>query len=180
MVRCNSISIDVDSLYKAIQDECYQLLNAVADRIITEFRQYIISDGAGRTKWREHAASEFRVLSENIASDIMEFQVGISDTLESEAWGSFYAAQIMVALYGNHGPHFTKPGEITFHDHMESLAESHAQGVYELPPGFNWLDPHADKMLENAMKKAKQQFKDGVKALLRNINFYDYVYVTGA
>ena len=178
MAKCNSLSIDVSGLFMAIQNECYVQLNDVADKIIEGFRLFIVSDGAGRVQWRENAASEFKILSEKMAEDIMEFQVGIRDTIENESWGSFYIAQIMVALYGNHGPLYTKPGEITFHDHMESFAESHAQSEYALPDGFNWPDPHPEKMLENVMKITKQYFKDGVKSLFRNINFYNYVHVT--
>ena len=178
MVKCNTLSIVVNGLWYAIQNECYILLNDVAAKVIEGFQLYIVSDGAGRTAWRENAASEFKILSERMTDEIMEFEVGIRESLASEAWNSFYAAQIMVALYGNHGPLFTKPGEITFHDHMESLDISKAVSEYALPDGFNWPDPHPEDMLKNVMKITKTYFRDGVNALLRNINFYDYVHVT--
>ena len=178
MAKCNSLSIDVNGLYKAIQDECYILLNDVASKVVEGFQLYIVSDGAGRIQWRENAASEFKILSDRLTNDIIEIKVGMREGLESDAWNSFYAAQIMVALYGNHGPLYTKPGEITFHDHMESMDESHAQSVWALPDGFNWPDPHPEKMLENVMKITKTYFQDGINRLLSNINFYDYVYVT--
>ena len=178
MAKCNSLSIDVNGLYRAIQNECLILINDVAAKIIEGFQLFIVSDGAGRIKWRENAAAEFKVLSEKQTDEIIEMQVGIRDTLENESWGSFYLAQVMVALYGNHGPLYTKPGEVTFHNHMEDLAESQAKSVWALPDGFNWPDPHPEKMLENVMKITKTYFRDGVNAILRSINFYDYVYVT--
>lgn len=180
MKRCNQLSIDVNGLFKAIQDECFILLNDVADKVVEAMRLYIVSDGAGRLQWRENAAAEFKVLSDKVASDIVEVQLGIRDNMADEAWHSFYAAQIMVALFGNHPGSglTTKPGEITFHDHMESLYESQASYVWRLPDGFNWPDPEFNKILGNVMKMTQTYFKDGVNALLRNINFYDYVHVT--
>ena len=178
METCNQISIDVNGLYKAIQDECFILLNDVAAKVVEGFQLFIVSDGAGRTKWRENAAKEFKILSDKITDDVVELQVGVRDNLESEAWNSFYAAQIMVALYGNHGPLYTKPGEMTFHDHMESIDVSGAQSVWALPQEFNWDDPHPEKMLSNVMKVTTHYFQDGMKTLINKINFYDYVYVT--
>ena len=64
MAKCNQLSIDVAGLYKAVQDECYILLNDVAAKIIEGFQLFIVSDGAGRVKWRENAAAEFKILSE--------------------------------------------------------------------------------------------------------------------
>lgn len=181
MTRCNTISIDINGLFRAIQSECYVQLNDVAQKVIDGFQLYILSDGAGRADWKENAAKEFKVLSEKITNDVIEMQVGIREDLASEAWHSFYAAQIMVALFGNHPPSGgmkTKPGEITFHDHMESMDESHAKTVWTLPEGYNWPDPQADKMLENAMKMTRTYFADGLKRVLDGINFSDYVIVT--
>ena len=176
MAQCNSLSIDVAGLYTAIENECYLLQNDVADKIIEGFQLFIVSDGAGRVQWRENAAAEFKVLSEKQTDDIMEMEVGIRDTIENESWGSFYLAQVMVALYGNHGPLYTKPGEIVFVDHMENFGESNAKSVKALP-GLSWDDPHPEQMLENVMKITEKYFRSGVKALLRNINFADYVHV---
>jgi len=175
----NTLSIDVNGLWMAIQNECYVLLNDVAAKIIEGFQLYIVSDGAGRIKWRENAAKEFKILSEKMSDDMMEMTLGVHEDLETEAWTSFYYAQIMVALFGNyHGSMLTtKPGEITFHDHMETFDESHAETVWTLPAGFNWPDPGADKMLKNVMKITEDYFKTGLSEILRNINFYDYVYV---
>ena len=60
---------------------------------------------------------------------------------------------------------------------MEACDESHAETVWTLPEGFNWPDPGADKMLKNVMKITEDYFKTGLSEILRNINFYDYVYV---
>lgn len=177
MTKCNQQSVDVNGLFSAIQNECYLLLNDVADRIIKEFQEYIVANGAGRTFWRMNAAAEFKVLSEKITPDLIEMKLGEPENLASEAWHSFVAAQMMVALFGNHGPLYTKPGEITFHNHMEDMNESKAQSVWKLPDGFNWEDPHPEKILANILKTTKTYFQDGVQELLRNINFYDYVYV---
>lgn len=133
MAECKHLEIDVAGLMNAIQNECYILLNDIADKIIEGFGLYIVSDGAGKVLWREHAASEFKILSEKISEDIMEFEVGIRDTLENESWGSFYAAQIMVALWGNHPPIYSKPGETVFDDDMESFIGSNAQTSYPIP-----------------------------------------------
>lgn len=193
MAGCNLLYIDAGGLLKAIQDECYQVLNEVADRIIKEFGQYIVAAGAGRTKWRENAAKEFKIISDKASEDMLEIQLGLREGLEAEAWSSFYAAQIMVALFGNHPENHsritdngsktshmtTKPGELTFHDHMENIDESHATTVWELPEGFNWDDPHADKMLENSMKRAEQQFKDGLRQAFSAVRFSDFLFVSG-
>jgi hypothetical protein len=48
----------------------------VADKIIKQFGRAIIEHGAGRTKWRENAAKEFKVLSDKISSDMVEVVVG--------------------------------------------------------------------------------------------------------
>lgn len=181
MAGCNSLYIDLNGLLKAIQDECYQVLNEVADRIIKEFGEYIVAAGAGRTKWRENAAKEFKVISESASADIIEMNLGLREGLEAEAWSSFYAAQVMVALFGNHpGGHLTtKPGEITFHDHMESLDESHATTVWTQPEGYNWDDPHADIMLKNSMKRTEQYFKDGLQKAFDSVKFSDFLIVSG-
>lgn len=86
-------------------------------------------------------------------------------------------AQVMVALFGNHPPIYTKPGVEVFKDHMLYRGMSSAQTTYRVP-SFEWGDPHADKMVVNAMKNSRVYFKDGINALLRDINFYDYVHVT--
>lgn len=180
MVPCNKLYIDVDGLYSALQNECFVMLNDVADQIVKYFGQAIHEGGAGRHKWRDNAAKEFKVLSDKIAKDMIEVKVGLREGLEAEARSSFYAAQIMVALYGNHGPLYTKPGEMTFHDHMEDMRESEAKSVWALPSGFNWADPDAEHMLENGMKQVRTYFKNELRRILRSINFSDYVHVTGS
>ena len=177
MNTCNQLSIDVEGLFKAIQDECYALIWKTAELIKVEFAAYIAIGGAGRNIWREHAAKEFNIISATMANDLVEAKLGLPENIESEARFDNYLAQIMVAVYGNHGPLYTKPGQITFHDHMEDRRRSEAKSVWALPEGFNWEDPQANKMLETAMKIIGTYFKDGVNSLLRNINFYDYVYV---
>lgn len=179
MTRCNTIQIDVDGLMRAIQNECFVMLNVIADKIVKDFGQAIMENGAGRTKWKENAANEFKVLSDRIADDVVEIKVGLREGQDTEAMSSFYAAQIMVALFGNHGPLYTKPGELTFHDHMETIDESRATTVWPLPEKFNWPDPHPEKMLENIFKNTKKLFKDGLAEALRSINFSDYVQVSG-
>ena len=72
MATCNELSIDVNGLYKAIQDECFILLNDVAAKVVEGFQLFIVSDGAGRTKWRENAAKEFKILSDKITDDVVE------------------------------------------------------------------------------------------------------------
>lgn len=179
MAGCNSLWIDTDGLQRAIQNECFIVLNEVADKIIKQFGRAIIEHGAGRTKWRENAAKEFKVLSDKISSDMVEVVVGQRDGIETEAWSSFYAAQIMVALFGNHGPLKTKPGELTFHDHMESIEESHASTVWDLPEKFNWEDPHPENMLNNIFLTTKKLFDDGLRKAIRSIRFSDYLMVSG-
>jgi len=73
----NTLSIDVNGLWMAIQNECYVLLNDVAAKIIEGFQLYIVSDGAGRIKWRENAAKEFKILSEKMSDDMMEMTLGV-------------------------------------------------------------------------------------------------------
>lgn len=177
MASCNTIYIDIDGQMKAIQNECFVMLNAVADKVVEEFGKAIIGGGAGRTKWRENAAKEFKVLSDSISADMIEVKVGLREGLESEARSSFYAAQIMVAQFGNHGLQYTKPGEMTFHDHMESIDESHAKSVWALPSGYNWADPHPEKMLENIFKMTRQIFMDGLHVAFNAVRFSDYVQV---
>ena len=162
MTSCNSLYIDADGLTAAIQKACVEKMNEVAEMLIKIFGNAIIAGGAGRTKWRENAAKEFQKISTAITADMIEMKLGLREGLESEAVSSNYAAQIMVALFGNHGPLYTKPGEITFHNHMESREESRATTVWPLPKKYNWADPHPEKMLENAMKLTEQYFKDGL------------------
>jgi hypothetical protein len=85
----------------------------------------------------------------------------------------------MVALFGNHGPLKTKPGELTFHDHMESIEESHASTVWDLPEKFNWEDPHPENMLNNIFLTTKKLFDDGLRKAIRSIRFSDYLMVSG-
>lgn len=177
MATCNSLSIDVAGLYTAIQQNCRALLDDVAQNIIDEFGMYLYQGGAGRHEWRENAAKEFQKISETMTDELIEVKVGMRPGFDQAASSNVYVAQMMVALFGNHPPIETKPGMEVFKDHMLWRGTSNAQTVYPLP-NFSWPDPQADKMLENAMKHAQTYFKDGVKALLRDINFYDYVYVT--
>ena len=178
MKKCNQLSLDTIGLFNAIQNACVDLVKDTAEKIKEEFAQWIYLDGAGRHVWRENAGAEFNIIATKIASDVIEAQLGMPQNIESEAKIDNYLAQIMVALYGNHGPLYTKPGEVTFHNHMESRERSRATTVWRLPKNYNWDDPNADKMLANSMKICSSFFKDGVNALLRNINFYDYVNVT--
>lgn len=176
MAECNRLSIDVVGLYTAIQQNCRMLLDDVAQNIIDEFGMYIYQDGAGRHEWRANAAQEFQKISEKMTDELIEVEVGLREGLDSEAFSNVYAAQIMVALFGNHPPIYTKPGEETFHDHMQDRRTSEAESVYRMPY-FEWGDPGAENMLSNAMKNAKTFFRDGLNSILSDINFYDYVYV---
>ena len=176
MVKCNSLSIDVVGLYTAIQQNCRALLDDVAKNIIDEFGVYLYQDGAGCHEWRSNAAEEFQKISETMTDDLIQVEIGIRPGLEQDAYSNVYAAQMMVALFGNHPPIETKPGLEVFKDHMLDRGTSNAETVYPLP-NFSWPDPQADKMLENAMKNAATYFKDGINSLLSDINFYDYVYV---
>ena len=181
MAKCNSLYIDVAGLYYEIQNRCYLLLIDVAEKIIKEFGEYIVEAGAGRPLWRRNAASEFKIISDNITRDVISLEVGMPEGLEAEAWTSFYAAQIMVALYGNHPPgggYYTRPGDITFHEQMENFDQSDPDsGVRRLPEGWNWDDPHPEKMLENSMKRVKQYFMDGISKILDGLNIANYVHV---
>ena len=179
MASCNSLYIDVDGLMAALQKACLDMLNEVAEIIIKVFGNAIIAGGAGRTKWRENAAKEFQKISTSVSIDMIEMKLGMREGLESAASSSNYAAQIMVALFGNHGPLYTKPGQTTFHNHMESRDESRATSVWALPAGYNWTDPHPEQMLDNAMKQAEQYFKDGLQQAYDSVNFSDFVIVSG-
>ena len=172
----NTLSIDVNGLWMAIQRSCLALLNDVAERVVQEFGPYIYKEGAGRHEWRANAAQEFQKISEKMTDELIEVEVGLREGLEEEAWGNIYAAQVMVALFGNHPPIETKPGMEVFKDHMLSRGTSNAETVYEIPQ-FGWVDPGADKMVGNALKNATVYFRDGLQRVLSDINFYDYVYV---
>lgn len=177
METCNTISIDIDRLYKDIQQACLDFLNDVADRVIDEFSMAIYKDGAGRHEWRANAAQEFQKLSEEMTEDAIQITVGLRDGIEAEARSNVYMAQVMVALFGNHPPIATKPGSEVYKDHMLSRGTSTAKTVYQLPQ-FGWADPHADKMLDNSLKKLHTYFKNGMSHIIRGIKFSDYVYVT--
>ena len=176
MAKCNSLSIDVVGLYTAIQQNCRALLDDVAQNVVDEFGMYIYQDGAGRHEWRANAAQEFQKISETMTDDFIEVKVGMKPGFDQEAYSNVYVAQMMVALFGNHPPIETKPNMEVFKDHMLDRGRSDAKTVYPLP-NFSWPDPQADKMLENAMKNASIRFRDGMKSLLADISFYDYVYV---
>lgn len=178
MKECNTISIDVDRLYEDIQKESLSMLNDVAEKIIEEFGMAIYQNGAGRHEWRANAAEEFQKISESITEDMVQVVVGLRPGVETEARSNVYMAQVMVALFGNHPPIETKPGLEVFKDHMRDRGVSDAKTVYPLPQ-FSWPDPHADKMVENAMKKLKVYFSDAISRIMRNINVSSYVYVSG-
>lgn len=184
MKRCNQLSLDVNGLFNAIHKRCETLIKDTATLIEAEFAKYIVSEGAGRTIWREHAAEEFKIIVWKLTNELIEAQLGMPPNLENDAQTDYYAAQIMVALYGNHPPLYTKPGEQTWHYYdpkdarLTVKTESHAKDVHRLPASHEWDDPHADEMLKNCMKNVRPSFKDGVHAILRDINFYDYVHVT--
>ncbi len=177
MVKCNSISIDVVGLYTAIQQNCRALLDDVANNVIDEFGMYVYQDGAGRHEWRANAAQEFQKISETMTDDLIEVKVGLREGFDRDAYSNVYAAQVMVALFGNHPPIYTKPGQETFHDQMTWRGESEAESEYRMPQ-YEWGDPGAQNMLSNVMKNVKTFFKDGLKSILSDINFYDYVHVT--
>jgi len=177
METCNTISIDVDRLYGDIQQACLDFLNDVADRVIDEFSMAIYRDGAGRHEWRANAAQEFQKISEEMTADAIQVTVGLRDGVATEAKSNVYMAQVMVALFGNHPPIETKPGLEVFKDHMLSRGISTAETVYPIPQ-FSWPDPHADKMLDNSFKKLQTYFKNGIRNIIRDIKFSDYVYVT--
>lgn len=177
METCNTISIDVNRLYKDIQQACLDFLNDVADRVIDEFSMAIYQGGAGRHAWRANAAQEFQKISEEMTEDAIQITVGLRDGIAAEARSNVYMAQVMVALFGNHPPIETKPGLEVFKDHMLSRGISNAKTVYPLPQ-FGWPDPNADKMLDNSFKKLQTYFRNGMRNIVRDIRFSDYVYVT--
>ena len=107
MKSCNTLSIDVDGLWKAIQKSCLDMINQVAERIIVMFGHYIYQNGDGRHMWRQHAASEFQRISEEVTDQLIKVELGMNPGLTD---GDPYASQIMVALFGNHPPITTKPG----------------------------------------------------------------------
>ena len=177
MAMCNSLSIDVNGLRHAIQDACLTVIKDTAQKIIVYFGHYIYSGGAGRHAWRENAAKEFQIISENISYEYIEIQQGQNPNIElGSSTLNAYAAQIMVALFGNHPPQMTKPGVQTWHNHMQYREQSQAESVYPLPH-FDWGDPGADHMLENAFKITKQYFFDGLKRAFASVNFSDFVHV---
>ena len=175
MKACNTISIDVAGLWKAIQQSMLSVLNNVAQDIITMFGHYAFQDGAGKHEWRQNAANEFQKISEELTDDIIKIEVGLNEGLVD---GAPYAAQIMVALFGNHPPIYTKPGSTVWNDDMSGLTESVAKSIYGIPQ-FNWGDPGADKWVENCFKLTKTLFDSGISSALQSINFADYVYVSG-
>ena len=177
MVKCNALSIDVVGLYTAIQQNCRALLDDVAQNVIDQFGMYIYQDGAGRHEWRANAAQEFQKISETMTDKLIEVKVGLREGFDSEAYSNVYVAQIMVALFGNHPPIYTKPGQEVFKDQMTWRGTSEAKSEYRMPH-YEWKDPGADNMVANAMKSVRTYFRDGVNAILRDINFYDYVHVT--
>lgn len=177
MVKCNALSIDVVGLYTAIQQNCRALLDDVAQNVVDQFGMAIYQGGAGQHTWRANAAQEFQKISETMTKDLIEVKVGLREGFDSDASSNVYAAQVMVALFGNHPPIFTKPGQETFHDNMKWRGKSEAPKEYPMPH-YEWEDPGADNMVSNAMKSVRTYFKDGIKAILRDINFYDYVHVT--
>ena len=178
MATCNSLYIDIAGLEYAIEESCLEMLNDVADKLQEAFEKELINAGAGRTDWRKNAAKEFKKLSEEITLDMVQVTLGLNPSIPSDAWHNNKAAQIMVALFGNHPPIETKPNLVTFHDHMESRRRSEATTVRELPQ-YSWPDPGADAMLDNAFQLTKKYFKDGLKDIAKNIRFADYVHVMG-
>jgi hypothetical protein len=171
------LSIDVEGLWSAIKAACEALLQKHADKLVSRMREYIKADGAGKTLWREHAAQEFRKIEENFSTDVFSIVVGTRDDLAGQAWSDVYAAQIMVALFGNHPPIYTKPGSEVFSDAMLFRQESWAQSIWGIPQ-FGWKDPNFQSMLENVLKEFSSEFAGDVENLLKGINFYDFVYVS--
>lgn len=160
----------------AIRAACISALNDVAERVIEEFGPEIYRGGAGRHEWRANAAQEFQKIEENVTSDLIQIKLGLRKGLESEAWGNVYAAQVMVALFGNHPPIETKPGLEVFGDQMLGRHTSTAETVYEIPQ-FGWGDPGADEMVKNALKNTSTYFTDACEHILDGINVSDYVHV---
>ena len=178
MSKCNTIQIDVDGLWTAIKQACMEELNNIADLLIKAFQAEIKLGGAGRHEWRKNAGEAFQKLSEEMAGDIIRITVGIDPSLPGDAWYDNMAAQMMVALFGNHPPIETKPNLEVFKDHMRSRGISTAKTVYPIGQ-FSWPDPDAENMMENAFKLTKKYFDYVVnKNIISKINFYDYVYVT--
>lgn len=174
MVKCNSLSIDVDGLWKAIWDQAKTLVYDIANGIIDEFGSYAWQDGAGKHEWRENAAKEFQIITNDVSDEMIKVVLGLNKGLVD---GSPYAAQIMVALFGNHPPIFSQPGSEVWNGDMTGKRQSLAMHVYGIPQ-LGWEDPGASNWLENCFKDAKKNFEDGLKARLSTINFYDYVHVT--
>lgn len=175
MKACNSLSIDVDGLWNAIQQSCLAMINEVAERIIVMFGHYAFQDGAGRHEWRQHAAQEFQKISEEKTNELVRVEVGLNTELDDS---TPYAAQIMVALFGNHPPIMTKPGATVWNNDMTGFKQSTAHKVYSIPQ-FDWPDPGADNWVINCFKLTKTLFDAGVASILQSINFADYVYVSG-
>lgn len=171
MKACNTLSLDVAGLWNAIQKSCYEMINEVAEMLITMFGSAIQTAGAGKHEWRENAAKEFKKISEEMTDDLIKIELGLNPDLVD---GAPYAAQIMVALFGNHPPIYTKPGSTVWNDDMSGLTESVAGSIYGIPQ-FNWPDPHMDEILKNCFSLIKIHFKNNVGAILQSINFADYV-----
>lgn len=148
----------------------------MAEEIIQELRPIIEKDGAGRHEWRSNAAKEFQKIAESATDEIIQVKLGLRPGIESEAWGSFYAAQVMVALFGNHPPIETKPNLEVFGDKMVEKHKSTAQTVYEIPQ-FGWVDPQFGEVLNNIFTKKRVAFGDACESILSGINIANYVHV---
>ena len=184
MEPCNNISIDVAELYGTIQKRCYEFLKYIVDRTLKRFGEYIEQGGAGRIQWRKNAAAAMKEISCEIAQDMVSVKFGLDPSIEAEAQSNYYAMQIMVALFGNNPPLYTKPGEMTWHSYNPPDARlthkevSRAKGVWELKGKHGQADPGAAHKLENALTEQTTEIKKGLDSLIDGINFFDYVIVS--
>ena len=176
MAKCNQLSIDVDGLWKHIQDQFLAALTNAEEKLIETLKIEILFSGAGKMKWREEAAESIKEVSRELTDDYIKFEAGQPKDFDSYA--NDKSARIQVALWGNqeHGPIRSKPGGEVYGDEMDGMHLSNALSNWDIPQFDQTAD--GENMLNNAIKITQTYFKDAIKSAWASITFYDYVHVT--
>lgn len=166
-----------------IQDHLIRAMEQAEDQLIELMREEIqktTHGGApGKPSWRNEISGLLKETYRVIASDYMEFEVGVPYDIAKTL---FIKAMIIHegsgSVVGNPPIFAGPPGAMVWDDNLDGLKQSTALGTWLLPDEFN---QKGNKFVENAVRRMKALFDeilDAACASLPSSIFYGNVTVS--
>lgn len=177
MVKCNSLSIDVNGLMEALIRAALAAMEDVEMSAFEVLAKEISDNSESQTKWRAEAIGLLREVKREVLMDRISVEFGVD--LASVSGDALN--RVMVALYGNQagGPIHSKPGESVYGKAMDGKHPSTAQTTYDIPQYNHPQSYNGDQMFSNTFKLIATIFKDAIAAAWRSVDFSQFVLVSG-